>query len=406
MTSIVNSAWFGNGGVTNVGGNFNATGANYMRIWVYAEGSVTVSSVVFGAQSLTLIPGSAFGNWLGCYELVAPAQSTQDARFTLNASSGRLLAYISAWSGVNQSTPSRTPTGLTGNSAAPSITVLGNAGDVDEAVCMMANAAFTFDTSQGGIEIQHADNWVSTFRSFSAAYDVTEDSPFTWNAGAAANFWAVGIPIIASGGAGAPSITNVDGDNIITATQSNWPINGSGFNSATVSIIQGSTTKAQTVNAGQTATQIFCNTVFDGGGAPHLKYGAGTARVTNADTQFGNQAITVVVPSGKLAVDIIVPNATASNRITAVPDIAAGDQLEMSNVVGGTIADINVNPDATFDCAASVVSFDVRCWSTADSTWGAIGTQVVSGGQVGGGTGVVGIGVVGTGVVGPLGVDN
>lgn len=405
MTSLVNSNRFGNGGVNNVGGNFDATGADYLRIWVYAEGAVSVTSVVFGAQTLTLISGSTFGNWLGCYELVAPAQSIQDARFTLNASSGRLLAYVSAWSGVNQSTPSRTPpTGATGNSAAPTITVLGNAGDVAEAVCMMANAAFTFDTSLGGVEIQHADNWVSTFRSLSAAFDVTEDSPFNWTAGAAANYWAVGIPIIASGGAGAPSITNVDTDNTVTSTQTGWVVNGTGFNTATVSITQGSTTKSQTVT-GQTATTITCNTVFDTGGTPHLKYGAATLRVTNADTQFGNQAITLIVPSGRLAVDITVPNGTAGNRITAVPDIAAGDQLEVSNVVGGTIADVNVNADATFDCGESVISFDVRCWSTADSTWGSIGTQVVSGGQTGG-TGVVGSGVVGPGVVGPLGVSN
>lgn len=222
-----------------------------------------------------------------------------------------------------------------------------------------------------------------------------------------------GLIIVAfdSSGVG-PSIANVDGDDTITSTQANWPINGSGFDNATVEIRQDSVEIAQTVAPGQTANLITCTTVFDPGApgnGPHLKYGAAIAAVINADLSEDTQAITVAVPAGRAYVNLETPNTTADNRITAIADLEAGDQLEISDVVGGSISDVTVNPDATFNCAESVVSFSVRCWDADDQTWGAAGIQTPGSSPIGGG-GVEGPGVegpsnvIGTGVVGSLGV--
>lgn len=176
----------------------------------------------------------------------------------------------------------------------------------------------------------------------------------------------------------APGITDVDTDESITSTQTGWTITGTGFSSATVEIRQGTTVVGQTINS-QNATTINCDTVFDSG-ATDLRYGSATLAVINGDEQEDTIAITIVPPSGRAYVDLTTPNTTAANRITATADLASGDQLEISNVVGGSIAigDITVNADATFEVDETVTAFDVRAWDASDSTWGVVGTQTVT----------------------------
>jgi hypothetical protein len=203
------------------------------------------------------------------------------------------------------------------------------------------------------------------------------DTTMSWAAiaGSWTQFALALIP--AGGGGGAPTITSVDSDDVITSTQTNWNIVGTGFDTAEVDIIQGAVTVAQDVNS-QDATTINCDTVFDGG-ATDLKYGTATLRVTNGDASFDEIEIDITAPSGRSFVDLSTPNAEAANRITAVPDLAAGDQLEISSVVGGSIGDVTVNPDATFDCDELVTSFTVRAWDEGDATWGAPGIQTITG---------------------------
>jgi len=179
--------------------------------------------------------------------------------------------------------------------------------------------------------------------------------------------WAGDGPVVASG----PTITDVDGDNTITATQTDVVTTGTGFDNATVTLRDGSVVESQSIDS-QTATSIQFN-VSQG----NIRYGVPTLRVTNADTQFSDQAITLTAPAGKSYVDLMSVNSTAAHRITAVADLAPGDQLEISNVVGGTIADVTVNDDATFDAAIAVTAFDVRAHDGTE--WGAIGTQAVTG---------------------------
>lgn len=171
-----------------------------------------------------------------------------------------------------------------------------------------------------------------------------------------------------------PSITDVDEDNTITSTQTNIEIDGADFSSAAVEIRQGSVEIAQSIDAQDVDTITF-DAVFDAGGGPHLKYGAATLAVINDDDQEDTIAITIDAPSGVSFIDLDEPNTTADNRITAAPDLEEGDQLEISNVVGGDIDDVTVNTDATFECEEGVTSFDVRVWDVSDATWSAIATQ-------------------------------
>ncbi len=380
MTTLINSGFIGNGGVNTLQQLADCTGADYLRVWVYAEGGVSVTSLVRGAQNPSFITGSSITDtWQGAYDQVSPTTGSVMLTVNFSGNATRCLLYWSAWSGVDPSTPSGTPATAAPEGASPlTIATPSGAGDIIEAVCMAVADTLTLDTSGGAVEIEQADDWESVFRSFGAAYEATEDASISWTPSFATDGYLVGIPIIASGGPTGPSITNVDTDDTITSTQTGWNVNGNEFDTATVDIIQGSTTVAQDINS-QNATTINCDTVFDAGVGPHLKYGNATLEVTNGDAQSDTIVISIATPTGVSYVDVGTPNTTAANRITAVPDIASGDQLEISSVVGGAISDVTVYTDATFDCALSVTAFTVRCWDAGDSTWGDAGVQTVTG---------------------------
>lgn len=175
-------------------------------------------------------------------------------------------------------------------------------------------------------------------------------------------------------------VTTVDSDNVITSTQTNATLTGIAIDSARIEIRQGNypVVMPQSVDS-QNSTSMQFDVVFEGsaGSEEDLKYGAATLHVINADGERATKAITIAAPSGVAYVNLTSVNATAGFRITAVADLAAGDQLEISNVDGGSASDINVNADATFDVDEDVVSFDVRAWSALDKIWGAPGTQTV-----------------------------
>jgi hypothetical protein len=123
-----------------------------------------------------------------------------------------------------------------------------------------------------------------------------------------------------------PVISNVNGTDLLSSTQAGSVINRTLLAGATVQITQRTTTVSQSVTATTPSSASF-TTVFD---APHLRYGAATL------------------------------------------------QLEISNVVGGTIADVTGNSNGTFNEDDAVTAFTVRAWSTHDSMWGPYAVQQVS----------------------------
>lgn len=71
-------------------------------------------------------------------------------------------------------------------------------------------------------------------------------------------------------------------------------------------------------------------------------------------------ATTLSPQAGWAYVDTTGTLATAGDRITAVADIASGDQIVYGNVQGGTIADVTVYEDGSFTYNAGVTAFDVE----------------------------------------------
>jgi hypothetical protein len=193
---------------------------------------------------------------------------------------------------------------------------------------------------------------------------------------------AVLIPSVA-----APTITDVDTDETILDGQTGVAVTGTSLGTTnanrTFALVQGSVAVDQVETGVGTDTAATLTIAVDAATGGDIKFGAATLKVTRDDDATGLLAVTVDPPAGQLFVDVGTPNTTASNRITAVPDIASGDQLQARGVGGGAApTGLTLNDDATFSFAAggTPTDFDVRVWDSSDSTWGAWATQTVGGG--------------------------
>lgn len=134
----------------------------------------------------------------------------------------------------------------------------------------------------------------------------------------------------------------------------------------------------QTVTA-EDATSITI-TVVRGG----LKYGTGktlyvidggAASPSGVDTE----SVSLLPQTGWDFVDLVDPLADAGERITAVEDIAGGDQLawEVGQSSGSpTVAGVDVDSDASFNADTNIVSFQVEAWKGGE--WGTTATQYLT----------------------------
>jgi hypothetical protein len=168
----------------------------------------------------------------------------------------------------------------------------------------------------------------------------------------------------------------VTGAPTITSTSSTTPANGAtltingtnlkGTGNSTVTL--GGTSQTVTTQS-STAMQI---TVARGAN----KYGAAVNLVVHADNLGDSNTYTgitgLVPPSGWSYVNLGTL-ASSGARITAIADLASGDQLAYQNQ-GGLVT---VNPDGTFACAPSVTSFNVEAW-TPGGGWGTSGLQTIN----------------------------
>lgn len=203
MTTFVADLFVGNGGVNQLTGSFDAGAANYLRIYVIAEGGVSVSSISFGAQTPTLITGSGNNDILGCYELLSPAAGSQTITVNLSGSSARCAFYAVSRSGVNTGTPSGTPGTGSGTSTTASATASSAVGQLVEGIVHVAEASVTSDAAQ--TERENQPDWLSVFRSFSAAEKAGAASvTLTWTPPSSTDWFTLAIPILPAAGAASP----------------------------------------------------------------------------------------------------------------------------------------------------------------------------------------------------------
>lgn len=194
------------GGGSSLTDSFDAGAGNYVRIYVFATNGVSVSSIAYGAQTPTLISGSANNDILGCYHLLSPTAGSQTVTVTLSGTSPRICMYIVSRSGVHASTPAGTPAIATAESNAPIVTVTSASGELVEGFCCIA--AGNDGVASGGTgqtERENQTNWVDSAICSSAVEKAGASSvQLDWTTpNVDSPIWfTVGIPVIPAAGGG------------------------------------------------------------------------------------------------------------------------------------------------------------------------------------------------------------
>jgi hypothetical protein len=345
----------------------------------------SIADTVNGAWALDYAGGGPFDNtvinmrsWLAYFENVAAGNPTITVTFNGSINSQACAAYVLSDQGVIAyeavSALSETTSALgsipsnaaaiSGAGALIGWLITNNAQADPEPVANGAGETRRTPAAAGGRTFIFTEDLASAGSyAFAAA---TVDS-------AACVFMAA--TFLEPGGSPPPSITDVNGDDEVESNSTANEVNGANFDTATLDIEQDDGPVAQDITA-QNATTITFDNVFDTG-SPQLKYGTATLRVTNDDDQTDTIAIALTAPTDTNYVDLTSVNPVSDYRITAIPDLAIGDQLQWGNVQGGTIADVTVNADATFSVEPTVTAFDVRAWDASTAEWGSWATQTI-----------------------------
>lgn len=328
-------------------------------------------------------------NKLWVWRKVADSSDVAASNFTFTAnpppSSYNSVGMIAAWQIANAGTPINVATEIftgTGQNTIPSAATTTTVANVRLAIFFSGGAGQTTvqQMTPPGTMTERAEvsatggpygNLMLADEQLTSTGTYTRTA--TYNNGGTAGSLVIAVGLNDTGGS--VLITNVDGDNAIRSDQTNVVVTGSGFGasqgSGSVTLRQGTTAVTQTIDS-WAATSIQFDTVILQAGAD-IKHGSATLRVTDTSANTGEQAITVNPPTGQLYVDLTSVATSASQRITAFPDLVAGDQLWIRGI-GDTAAPTGlvVNADATFYFTAgnNPADFEVRVWDSSDSTWG------------------------------------
>ena len=189
-------------------------------------------------------------------------------------------------------------------------------------------------------------------------------------------YYALGLIVSESAG---PTLSTIS-TSALKYLDTGITLTGSGFGASkgTSSVVISPTNNAADANAVTQTTTAWSDTSITftvTRGA--LKYVSGTTYYVFVKTSGGNsagQAVSLNPQTGWSFVDIGTPNTTASNRLTATPDIASGNQVAWGNATGtGTVVVTNA---ATFNTSGTITGFD---FEVNDGTaWGTTATQNLS----------------------------
>jgi hypothetical protein len=133
----------------------------------------------------------------------------------------------------------------------------------------------------------------------------------------------------------------------------------------------------QTITSTTNSSAVF-DFVFDTDPNIDLSYGPANLKLT-----VNSQTLTIpitILPSDERAWVNITTTTNSINRISATPDIAAGDQIEVISVTGTnvTISDVSLYDDGSFDTSSDVSEFSYRIYSGTDYVWGTSATETRS----------------------------
>lgn len=191
---------------------------------------------------------------------------------------------------------------------------------------------------------------------------------------------------------GTPSVTDVDTDESVTATQANIVITGTTFcasqGTGSVQLVQGANTKTLSIDS-WSATSIQADMSGVGMGVANgLLYGSMSLRVNNDAGNNGSLSITATAPSGTIFNDLAGPlvaltfdfNTGAPSRPYGSPlDMQDTSQLALRNAVGCTIASaVTINEDGSLTLSDTCDSVDFD-YSRSGLYVGTASTQTFTG---------------------------
>lgn len=196
------------------------------------------------------------------------------------------------------------------------------------------------------------------------------------------------VTLTASGTPSTPTITAVNSGASITEGATNVAVTGTGFASGmTAAITQPNGVSVAQTFTESTSTAGTFNLTMEPGTGDQLAFTDATY-VTDLDVTVGGQtsagfAITLAPAAGLIFQTLASVNSVSSDRITATPDLAIGDQLEAAGDVNGVTAaptGLTLNNDGTFTFSGSPANFYVRRYSVSTLTWSAYALQSIGGG--------------------------
>lgn len=287
---------------------------------------------------------------------------------------------------ASSSTPGGTPatSGVSGTSAATStsqpnsfqVAVIGAAGLSSQSTIGLTAATPTAPTANGWTSVASLgssgadENSSSTLPGDISYRNVTSGSTASasWAWTTSGEYMGLVITFKATASVTLPIITSPAGGTSI-ANGSSLTLTGTTFGGTqgTGSVsIGGSATQTETAWAD---TSVTIGAIARGA----LAYGATSIALTNgAGNPSAGVSITLTPQAGWAYVTLGTPNTTAANRVTASPDLVAGDQVAY-DTQGGLVV---MNTDGTFTADPSVVSFNFEVWTTG-SGWGSAGTATL-----------------------------
>lgn len=198
---------------------------------------------------------------------------------------------------------------------------------------------------------------------------------------------------LTSGGA-IPTVTAVNGGSSIAEGSTTIAVAGTNFAAGmTAAIAQPGVSVAQTFTDTNATSGTFDLTMEPGVGV-QLAFTDATYTTNFTVTVSGNTsanfAVTLIPPAGLIFKTAASINPTSASRITAVPDLIVGDQVEAAGNIAGTAAaptGLSINSDMTwtFSAGNTPQDFYVRAYDSAGThTWGAWALQSVASISTGG----------------------
>jgi hypothetical protein len=292
---------------------------------------------------------------------------------------GTVFPYFHAASTPNRGEPTDGVNDVTHTSNA--VTVLANTALV---VCAFSvgNAQLTLPTArllQNGVDVGAATVTPAAgagVRSFLVHANVTQPDTYSFVVTVPTSAQSSMHVIALTDETAGPLISTVDTDNSVSLEQKNFAIVGTNFSTATVEVRQDGFVYSLNIDS-QNATTIQADlpTIATSGttSAPHA--GAAILAVINSGGAEDTQAITITDEASTETFSVGTPNANPLIRLTASPDYAAGDYGRISGIVGGTVSEIDINSDLTWDAIEDITEFYHQPWSLADGTWGSRALQ-------------------------------